>query len=287
MSKYLFTVIFFLSIFILPIAAQKMPAYQLYNAKGKKVSYKKLLKKLKQADIVLFGESHNNPISHWLQLEVAQFLQQSKRLTIGAEMFERDNQIALTQYLTDEIDRKALDTLVRLWNNYPTDYEPLVEFAKSNYIPLIATNIPRRYASMVFKEGFEALNNLPNQEKEWIAPLPIEYDAELPGYKNMLTMMGGMHSSENLPKAQAIKDATMAYSILENYDENKTFLHLNGSYHSDNYEGILWYLKRKKPSLNYLTISTVNQKEVDKLAKESIGKADFIICVPENMTKTY
>ena len=269
------------------LSAQSKPAYRLYTAKGKKVSYKKMLKKLQQADMVLFGESHNNPISHWLQLEVAQSLYQNRKLTIGAEMFERDNQAALTQYLTNEIDRKALDTLVRLWNNYPTDYEPIVEFAKQNYIPVIATNIPRRYASMVFKKGFEVLEELPNEEKNWIAPLPIQYDSELPGYKNMLTMMGGMHSSENLPKAQAIKDATMAYSILENYDATKLFLHLHGSYHSDNYEGILWYLRQAKPNLKYVTISTVSQENIGKLTGEHLGKADFIICVPENMTKTY
>ncbi len=269
------------------LSAQKKPAYQLYTAKSKKVTYKKMLKKLQQADMILFGESHNNPISHWLQLEVAQSLYKNRKLTIGAEMFERDNQAALTQYLTNEIDRKALDTLVRLWNNYPTDYEPIVEFAKLNYIPVIATNIPRRYASMVFKKGFGVLEELPNEEKNWIAPLPIQYDPELPGYKNMLTMMGGMHSSENLPKAQAIKDATMAYSILENYEATKLFLHLHGSYHSDNYEGILWYLQQAKPNLKYVTISTVAQENISKLTGEHFGKADFIICVPENMTKTY
>jgi len=286
-QKYqvILTCLFIFSFF--SISAQNKPAYQLYTAKGKKVSYKKMLKKLQQADIVLFGESHNNPISHWLQLEVAQSLYAKRKLTIGAEMFERDNQVALTQYLTNEIDRKALDTLVRLWNNYPTDYEPLVEFAKSNYIPVIATNIPRKYASLVFKKGLEALELLANEEKEWIAPLPIEYDKELPGYKNMLTMMGDMHSGENLPKAQAIKDATMAFSILENFDKSKLFLHLHGSYHSDNYEGILWYLRKASPDLKYLTISTVSQEMIGKLTKEHLGKADYIICIPENMTKTY
>ena len=247
-----------------------------------------MMKKLQKADIILYGEIHNNPIAHWLQLEVAQSIHSSKPLTIGAEMFERDNQAALTQYLTNEIDRKSLDSLVRLWNNYSTDYEPLVEFAKSNYISVIATNVPRKYARIVFRGGFEALDTLPANEKQWIAPLPIPFDIELPGYKNMLTMMGdAAHSSENLPKAQAIKDATMAFSILENFKKGKTFLHLNGSYHSDNYEGILWYLKQDQPNLNYATISTVSQPNIQQLDNEHLGKADFIICVPENMTKTY
>ena len=248
-----------------------------------------MLKQLSKADIILFGESHNNPIAHWLQLEVTQSLAATNQLIIGAEMFERDNQAALTQYLTNEIDRNALDSLVRLWNNYKTDYEPVVEFAKKNYISVIATNIPRRYARIVFKEGLEALEKLPAEEKKWIAPLPIAFDIELPGYKNMLSMMGGdaAHSSLNFPKAQAIKDATMAFSILEYYKTGTTFLHLNGSYHSDNYEGILWYLKQEKPNLNYKTISTVSQKDIGTLSEEHKGKADFIICVPENMTTTY
>lgn len=275
-------------LFTLSLFAQKKPAYQLYTSKGKKVAYKKMMKKLKKADILLFGESHNDPIGHWLQLEIAQALHQNKKLVIGMEMFERDNQAALNQYLTNEIDRKALDTLVHLWNNYSTDYEPLVEFAKANYISVIATNIPRKYASMVFRNGLDSLEDLPDNEKKWIAPLPIKFDIELPGYKNMLTMMeGAAHSGENFPKAQAIKDATMAHSILEYYQSGMTFLHLNGSYHSDNYEGILWYLRQVKPDLNYVTISTVSQKDISKLKKEYLGKADFIICVPETMTKTY
>ena len=140
---------------------------------------------------------------------------------------------------------------------------------------------------MVYRGGFEALDKLPKVEKEWIAPLPIPYDKELPGYKKMLEMMGGSHGGENLPKAQAIKDATMAYAILANFEKGETFLHVHGSYHSDNYEGILWYLKKNEPNLTYYTISTVAQESIGQLKKEHIGQADFIICVPENMTKTY
>ena len=58
-----------------------------------------------------------------------------------------------------------------------------------------------------------------------------------------------MHGNQNLPKAQAIKDATMAHFILENWEKGKTFIHYNGSYHSDNFEGIVWYLKQENPNL--------------------------------------
>lgn len=87
-------------------------------------------------------------------------------------MIETDNQQALNQYLKGEITQKGLDTLARLWNNHKTDYKPLVDFAKNNRTPFIATNVPRRYASMVFREGFEALNSLPSNEKSGLLPYP-------------------------------------------------------------------------------------------------------------------
>ncbi len=99
-------------------------------------------------------------------------------------------------------------------------------------------------------------------------------------------MMGG-HGGSNLPKAQATKDATMAHFILQYYQPGSLFIHFNGSYHSDFYEGILWYLKRQRPELKYATITTVSQKDISKLEREHLGRADFIICVPDNMTTTY
>ena len=244
---------------------------------------KTLLKK----DIVLFGEHHNNPISHWLQYELTSDLNKSRNLVLGAEMLEADNQIALSDYINNKITYSQLDSLARLWPNYKTDYAPLVDFAKEKQLPFIATNIPRRYASMVYKKGgFDALKSLSALEKEWMAPLPIPFDSELTTYKKILEDMGD-HGSLALVKAQAIKDATMAHFILKNHKKGSLFLHYNGAYHSDFYEGILWYLKQEQPDLDYATISTVSQENVDKLLKSNYGKADFIICVDSNMTKTY
>jgi len=266
--------------------AQQKPAYILYNASGKKEGYEKMLKVLAQQDMILFGEYHNNPISHWLQLIVTKDLQIKRKLVLGAEMFERDNQEALDNYLSGKIDKRRLATEARLWDNYDTDYAPLVNFAKEKKLKFIATNIPRRYASMVAKGGFEVLDTLPQEEKLWIAPLPIAYEASLPGYANMLAMMGG-HGGENLPKAQAVKDATMGYSILKNWEPGNLFIHYNGSYHSDNYEGIMWYLLHANPNLKIKTISTVTQKDINKLEQENKNKAHYIICVDAEMTVTY
>lgn len=284
MKKLLLLTAFVLS-YLVSNTQDKSP-YVLYNAKGKKLSYKKMIKVLKEKDIVLFGEYHNNAIAHWLQLEVTKDLKQSRNLVLGAEMFEADNQEPLDLYLQGKLSAKGLDSNARLWKNYPTDYAPLVNFAKQNKLAFAATNIPRKFASLVSKGGFEKLDSLSTKEKSWIAPLPIAYNAELPGYKKMLEMMGG-HGGPNLPKAQAIKDATMSHFILKYYMPGSLFIHYNGAYHSDNYEGILWYLKRQRPELRYATISTVSQKDIHSLEAVNKGKADFIICVDEDMTNTY
>ncbi len=284
--KYILLVLC-LGLSTLPLEAQKqMPAYQLFNAKGKKVTYGKMLKALQQQNIILFGEYHNNAIAHWLQLELTRDLGKQQALVLGAEMFEADNQVPLNQYLAGEIDAKGLDTLARLWPNYKTDYAPLVNLAKERGWPFIATNIPRRFASMVSQEGWSALDSLSAQEKNWVAPLPIAYDPELPGYVAMIEMMGG-HGGETFPMAQASKDATMAHFILAGFQQDRPFIHYNGAYHSDNFEGILWYLQRQRPDLKYATITTVTQADLSRLDAENIQRADFILVVDEDMTPTY
>lgn len=281
-----------LTIFILALllashsALGQKKAYVIYNSNGKKVSYEKMLRSLAKSDVILFGELHNNPIAHWLQYEVTSDLHKDNKLILGAEMIEADNQEILDDYLKEQISKNEMDSLARLWPNYKTDYAPLVDFAKEKQLPFIATNIPRRYANLVYKKGFEALDSLSSEEKGWMAPLPIPYDSELKTYRDILAMMGD-HGTPELVKAQAMKDASMAHFILKNYKEGQMFIHYNGAYHSDFYEGILWYLKNQRKDLKYATISTVSQAQVNDLEETNKKKADYIICVDSNMTTTY
>jgi uncharacterized iron-regulated protein len=281
-TKFLSLLLLFANV----LQAQDKKAFQLFDKNGMKVSYGKLLKASLKTQVVLFGEYHNNSVSHWMQLELTKDVAAKTPVVLGAEMIEADNQTQLNQYLKGEIDQKKLDSTARLWKNYPTDYKPLVDFAKDNNFDFIATNIPRRYASMVSKKGFEALETLKSEEKTWIAPQPIPYDASLPGYVEMMKMMGN-HTSPNMPKAQASKDATMAYFINRNLKANSVFIHYNGTFHSDNFDGINWYLKTYNPTIEIVTISTVEQKDISKLEKENYNKADFILVIDEDVTKTY
>jgi uncharacterized iron-regulated protein len=281
--------------FSLSASAQDKPAYKVFTGTGKKSDYKDIIKDAGKADVVFFGELHDNPVAHWLELEITKDIHadKGKDLILAAEMFETDNQLIIDEYFADIIKESSFEKEVRLWKNYQTDYKPLVSFAKENGLKFIASNIPRRYASLVASGGFEALQKLSPEALKYIPPLPVEYDPELPCYKDMLSMDGaiggGMENkvNENLPKAQAMKDATMARSIANSRNTGQTLIHYNGSYHSDRHMGIIWYLNKYSPGVKVMTITTVLQDDIDKMNDESLGLADYVIVIPSSMTRTF
>jgi len=274
------------------INAQSKKAYQLYTGDGVPVEYSEMFKILEKSDLVFFGELHNNAIAHWLQIELTRDLYEVKKenLVLAAEMFESDNQLILDEYLTGLITKGRYEAECRLWPNYKNDYEPLVEFAKEYSLKFVASNVPRRYASLVSKKGFEGLNSVSAIGLSFLPPLPIEYDPEVPCYKGMLSMGGGgmpAHVTANLPKAQALKDATMAFFTIKEFATGRLVLHFNGSYHSMNHEGIIWYINNMVPGLDIQVIHTVSQKDVYQLEEDNKNTGDFILVVDEDMTTTY
>ncbi len=281
------TILFLLTVSF--VAAQVQP-YKIFTSEGKEVSFEKMSKNLQKADVVLFGELHNNAVAHFLQVKVAKNLHENKtkKLIIGAEMFERDQAEILQNYLSGNLDEKEFEKQMRLWPNYKTDYKPLLNFAKENAVNYVATNVPRRYASLVYKKGVGALDTLSVEEKSWIAPLPYPYDKNLGCYVKMMDMFkDSNHANENFPKSQAIKDATMAHFLVQNMQPNSVFLHLNGSFHSDYHEGIVWYIGKYNDNLKVQTISVVEQLDVKKLEKEHYKKADYLVVVDADMPKSY
>lgn len=287
MKKLLLVLLLFVSGLL---NAQELKSYQIYNSKGKTSDFGKMVKELGKYDIVLFGEYHNNSIVHWLQLKTTEKLYEAvgSDLLLGAEMFERDNQDAINKYLKGEIDDKKLAEEARLWKNHPTDYKPLLDFAKDKKLEMVATNVPRRYASIVAKKGQDSLI-LESHEIPWVVKLPYEVTLETPGYEEMKKMMGDHAGSRamNFVAAQAIKDATMAESILKHWSEGKHLLHYHGDFHSKQYGGIYWYLKKAKPELKIAVISLIESDNSKLPLPGDFIKTDFNIVIPNDMTKTY
>lgn len=271
--------------------AQDVLPYKIFNIKGKAVSYEKMMQDVEDADMVFFGELHNNTIAHWLELQVLKSLytKHSKNLALGLEMLEADDQLIIDEYLKGTIQERHLLKEAKLWDRYKTDYHPLVDFAYKNQLQVIASNVPQRYANLVYREGLSALDKLSDEAKNYMAPLPLEVDLNLLGYADMIQSMGGHGQgnamSSNIALAQALKDATMAHFCLQ-YPDKKIF-HVNGAYHTQNFEGIIWYVKKYQPEKKVKTIHVVEQDQVNDLLDENIGVADFVIVVAKDMTKSY
>jgi len=274
--------------FVVPLTFAQEKAFQIYSKNGNKISYKTMVFKTVKADVVLFGENHNDPISHWLQLELTKSMYEkhAEDLMLGAEMLESDNQVVLDEYLLGFIREQDFEKEAKIWLNHKTDYRFLLRFAKDNNLRFVATNIPRRFANMVYRFGIDTLEYLPEISKQFIAPLPMMYDTSLYCYKEISEMAEG-HGGENLPKSQAIKDATMAYFIHKNMKKNTKFLHYNGSYHSRFHESIAWYLLQLNPDLYITTIEVIEQEDISEFDEKLIGNADFFIVVDEDMCKTH
>jgi uncharacterized iron-regulated protein len=264
--------------------------YRLYDGKGKELGYGEALDRLAGSDIILFGEIHEHPLVHRLQLELTRDIYKIRKagMVLGAEMLEADNQLIVDEYLAGLTDHEHLVEEAKVWENYDDDYRPLVDFAREHGLRFIATNIPRRYANLVAHQGMKALERLSGEAKRYIAPLPIEVDLSTPGYRRVMEIgeAHGAHlDARNFVAAQAVKDATMAYFILKSRGPKDLFVHYNGDYHSKDYGGIYWYLKRSAPDVAIRTISSVS-RDTPSFDDECRGLADIVLVVPEELERS-
>lgn len=280
---------FILSLTVIMTSAQTKPAYSIYTSEGKEVGYDNMLRTLCDADVIFIGETHNCPIAHWMEYEITSDIirRHPKGLTLGAEMFEADNQLLVDEYTQGVISSDKFESEAKLWDNYWTDYSSLIYLAREHGLKFVATNVPRRYASYVKENGLDALQGLSDEAKRYMAPLPIDYDSSQQDQAmfGFMQMMGGGSEKSYYAEAQAIKDATMAWFIAQNFQ--KKFIHYNGNFHSESKGGIIPYLEHYLPGKKIVTICSARQDNIKSLDKENRGRADFIIVAPTAFPMSY
>lgn len=282
--RLFFTVLLLSSVAL--IGAQPKPAYTLFKSDGSTTDFGQMIAELKDADVVFYGEYHNNPMSHWLEYEVtaALYKEREGQIVIGAEMFEADNQMIIDEYFQGLITKTKFEEECRLWPNYSTDYAHLVAFAKSKKLRFVATNVPRRYANSVYKQGKEVLDKLSPEAHRFMAPLPIEFKSDTAA---LMHGAGKGTSALNMAHAQEIKDATMAYFIKKNMEAGKQFIHYNGAFHTNGHSGIIPYLLKLDPQLKIKVIATAVQDDIAVLDEDYYGLGDVIVCTSYDMVTTY
>ena len=273
-----------------PTLAQDKSLYKVYDTRNKKeATVADIVKAFSKADVLFFGEEHDDSIGHMLEAQIFEESHKAigKPLTLSMEMFEADVQLVLDEYLNGLIHEKNFIKEGRAWRNY-SDYKPLIEYAKANNINVIAANTPARYTNAVTRGGLESLTKFSKATSSWLPP-PVDTTTGR-YYEKFLEIMGGhgVMPGMHIYQSQNLWDATMAYSINKVFQKNtgaKVF-HLNGRFHTDEKLGIIAQLNKYagQNPLKILNISCFysdgNFDKPDWKKHNNLG--DFII-ITKNM----
>lgn len=252
----------------------------IYSAAGEEQTLADIHQAIQGKTHVFYGELHGTAAAHEMELLLLKSCDSlfSGQVVFGLEMFEADVQPIVDEYLGDVINKRSFESEARIWTNYDSDYRPLIEYAKERNIKVVASNVPRRYANMVYHRGAAALDSLTGWAQAFIAPLPLPIDTTLRSYQQMHEMVQG-HQGENMVAAQAVKDATMAHFIHQYTEPDHLFFHINGAYHSDYREGTVSYLKKDIADEQILTFTTIKRQDFEEEKEQALTKADFIVVV--------
>ena len=262
---------------------------------GRQVSEAAMLDQVAHADVVFVGEQHDDPATHRLELRILQGLHTrvGSRLTLGMEMWERDEQAALDAYLTGTTTEAMFLKSSRPWPNYQTDYRPLVEYAKAQHIPVAATNAPQAIVSAVGKTGLSVLTTAPSGQAAALIQAP--HDDYWQRFQATMQAMGGAHGGmamddatiQRFYEAQVVRDETMAESIVNRLgtplgsDPGPVVLHINGQFHTDNGGGIPKRVLWRRPMTHVVIVSVIPMDRIPStMTPEQRRLADYVIFVP-------
>ncbi len=281
--------------------------YRIYSVKlNKEVPIDSLISDMKNYDVLFYGEEHNDSVTHYLEKTIFEKMNQrfGSKLALSMEMFDRDVQPTMNEYLGGFIRERNFTKDARTWSNY-RDYKPMVELAKEKKLDVICANAAGRYSNLAGRKGQGALRALPAASRNFFAPLP--YDTATGKYYDKLMEMSG-HTPPgkkdtaktkappmnmggfNLIMGQSLWDATMAYSISEyakTHSQNK-IMQVNGRFHSDENFAVVAQLKKYSPKLKPMVISAGADESfpnIDWTKFKHLG--NYVIITDPQVPRTY
>ncbi|AOT08374.1 ChaN family lipoprotein [Pseudoalteromonas luteoviolacea] len=272
-------------------ASMMMHEYALYDAGVKRlIGIEQLAINLKHTDVIFVGEYHTHSASHRLQAELLPLMfQQNNNLQLSFEQFSRDKQSTLTQYINNEIGEQTLIKQADAWDNYQSDYRPLVEFARENNLKAIAANTPLSVVRCIARKGPDYIENFKEPQKKWIAKdikssstaYQEKFMAAMSHHRAKTASSGPVKLSNSF-FAQLARDNTMAESIYTalKQSKNSQVIHFNGAFHSNYHLGTVDALKRLDPNLK---IAVISPQFYDNVIDWSVG--DYVYTIKQLPTR--
>jgi len=250
---------------------------------GPQLTVDGLARALADRDVVFLGEEHDSAVCHELQLRIIKALHELRPdLVISMEMFERNVQGTLNDYLQGRIAEKRFLKLARPWKHYQRFYRPVVEYAREKGLEVLAANVPRKLAAQVSREGMDVLDGKNFVARVVTAPQNLYWQHFK---KTMKTHPG--EALERLYLAQCVKDDTMAETLdlfrRGHPARHPLIVHLCGKFHAECGLGTVRRLLERDPLCQVSVVTTVVAKDVKsfKLDAETRALAHFALVVPE------
>ncbi|MFZ1701101.1 MAG: ChaN family lipoprotein [Pyrinomonadaceae bacterium] len=260
--------------------------FRIFDGKGNPATFADIIKAAGESDAIFLGEQHDDAVGHAVQFEIfKQVVEANKgrRVALSLEMFERDVQVVVDEFLSGLITEPHFLLSSRPWGNYKTDYKPLVDLAKEKHFAVIAANAPRRYINMVSRNGRESLNGLSKEARKWLPPLPYAEPSETYAAKFKALMGPSPEAQMGIDKilaSQSLWDAAMANAVAKYLKKNKNGLvvHLNGSFHTESHLGTVEHLLKYRAKTR-VTVVTIRYEEDFKTfdSTKQMNLGDFVI----------
>lgn len=267
--------------------AETWAPHRVYDTHHKRFSdFETLATAAARADVVFLGEHHDDAGTHRMELALLQAVARRRsNVVLALEMFERDVQPILNQYLAGAISEEAFLKASRPWPNYAGDYRPLIEFAKAHHWPVVAGNVPRKLASAVASHGLEAVSHLVDSTRAWAAadfgcPTNDDYFKRFGRAMAEHPTSAGGPTVETMYRAQCVKDETMAESIVRARGDagSPLVIQYNGDFHSDFGLGTAERVRRRSPHANVVIISAIPVPALDSIeAKPLRQQGDWLL----------
>jgi uncharacterized iron-regulated protein len=272
--------------------------HRVWDTKHKRfIDFESMLAAISGVDVLFLGEQHDDPGTHRLEAATLEGLARRRgNVVLAMEMFERDVQPTLDGYLSGRVSEGAFLSGSRPWPRYATDYRPLVEFARGSKWPVIASDVPRRLASLVSRRGLKTiLDSISTTDRAFAArDLVCPHDDYFGKFAKTMEGMPS-HSGdsakesaadkaatiERIYQAQCIKDETMSESVATSYTAapaGALVVHVNGAFHSDYGLGTAERVKRRLPGRKVSVVTFVPVHDLDAAdGKSRRTLADYVV----------
>ena len=264
---------------------------------GHPLTLQDVIARAARADVLVIGETHDNPDHHRLQGRLLTVFAEAKRREKGRppaivfEMIDTDRDAALSavngkagRTADDIFDAAEWDT-----SGWPKRdiYRPVMQAAAESGGPVVAAGLPRKTVREVGRKGLDVLPADRRQALR-LAPLtPAQQESlERQIVKSHCDMIP-RRAAAAMSGVQRLRDALLAERVMKALKENGSVVLITGTGHARADRGAPLYIRRHDPKVKTFVVWLAEAQEDAKVWSDLLPEdsrpealADVVIVTP-------